>query len=179
MSALKFQPSSRICGSPAGFGLSQSAHRHEQQIRRSANPHAAETDFESADQVDVFQEDGALVELVVAVGVFEHQDAIRAAEDVFELGRGWFGSRSAAPLCSAAECRGGLDRSCPRPPTRVRDGRGRRRWAGPVRLGGEDVHFEIRRQRGLGTGFLRGKAGIRDHVRSRGRVRTKDCWTSR
>ena len=40
------------------------------------DPDAAETDFQAADQVEPFVEDGTLVELAVAVGVLKDQDAV-------------------------------------------------------------------------------------------------------
>ena len=48
----------------------------EQQVRRRADPDAAEADLQAADQVQPFDEDGPLVELAVAVGVLEDQDAV-------------------------------------------------------------------------------------------------------
>ena len=51
---------------------------NEQQVRGRADPHAAEADFQAADEVQPFDEDGPLVERAVAVGVFEDQDAVAA-----------------------------------------------------------------------------------------------------
>ena len=51
---------------------------NEQQVRRRADPHAAEADFQAAHQVQPLGEHRALVELAVAVGVFEDQDAVAA-----------------------------------------------------------------------------------------------------
>src|SRR5437899_3216510 len=48
----------------------------EQQLRRLSDPDAAEADFQPADEVEPLAEDGALVELAVAVGVLEDQDAV-------------------------------------------------------------------------------------------------------
>ena len=52
--------------------------RNEHQIRRGADPHAAEADFDAADEVQVLDEHLAAVEAPVAVGVLEDQDAIPA-----------------------------------------------------------------------------------------------------
>ena len=49
---------------------------NEQQLGRRADPHAAETDFEPADQVELFGEHGPFVELSVAVDVFENEDPV-------------------------------------------------------------------------------------------------------
>ena len=48
----------------------------EQQIRRRADEHAAEADFDAADQIQVLGEHLALVEFAVAIGVFENQNAV-------------------------------------------------------------------------------------------------------
>ena len=53
--------------------------RDEQQIRRRADPDAAEADLQAADQVQALHEDRALVERAVAVGVLEDQDAVACA----------------------------------------------------------------------------------------------------
>ena len=45
---------------------------------RRADPHAAEADFEAADQVQLSMKHFALVELAVAVGVFENQNPVLA-----------------------------------------------------------------------------------------------------
>ena len=52
--------------------------RNEHQIRCRADPHAAESDFDAADEVQVFGEDLPAVETAVAVGVLEDQDAVLA-----------------------------------------------------------------------------------------------------
>ena len=52
--------------------------RNEQQVRRRADPHAAEADLDAADEIQVLGEDLAAVEASVAVGVFEDQDAVLA-----------------------------------------------------------------------------------------------------
>src|SRR5262249_37659236 len=51
-------------------------HRHEEKIRRLADPDAAEADFEAADEIQPLHEDGALVELAGPLGVLEDQDAV-------------------------------------------------------------------------------------------------------
>src|SRR5206468_2259646 len=48
----------------------------EQQLGRLPDPDAAEADLESADKIKALIEDGALVELAVAVGVLEDEDAV-------------------------------------------------------------------------------------------------------
>ena len=57
---------------------SPSLDRDEQQVRRRADPDAAEADFDAADEIQVLDEDRAPVERAVAVGVLEDQDAIAA-----------------------------------------------------------------------------------------------------
>src|SRR4051794_21586508 len=52
--------------------------RHKHEIGSRPDPDAAETNFETADQVQVVHEDGFLVEFAVSIGVFENQDAIVA-----------------------------------------------------------------------------------------------------
>src|SRR5215470_10220011 len=49
--------------------------RNEHQIRSRADPDAAETDLKSADEIEAFDEDGAVIELAVTVGVFKDQNA--------------------------------------------------------------------------------------------------------
>ena len=49
---------------------------NEEQLRRRADPHAAEADLETADEVQPLLEDRSLVEHMVAVGVFENQDPV-------------------------------------------------------------------------------------------------------
>src|SRR5579884_3548060 len=50
--------------------------RNEHQIRGRPNPHAAEANFQPADQIQSFHENGAFVELAIAVAVLENEDAI-------------------------------------------------------------------------------------------------------
>jgi hypothetical protein len=57
-------------------------HRDEQQVRRGAQPDAAEPDGDAGQVRPLVPEDGPLVEVAVAVGVLEDQDAVAA------LGRG-------------------------------------------------------------------------------------------
>ena len=52
--------------------------RDEQQVRRRADPDAAEADLDAADEVQVLDEDLAAVEPAVAVGVLEDEDAVLA-----------------------------------------------------------------------------------------------------
>ena len=58
-------------------------HRHEEKIRGGADPDAAEADFQAADEVQAFHEDGAFVEMAVAVGVLEDDDAVAFRALVF------------------------------------------------------------------------------------------------
>ena len=51
---------------------------HEQQIRRGADPHAAEAEFDSAHEVQPLQKHLGLFEPAVAVGILENQDAVFA-----------------------------------------------------------------------------------------------------
>ena len=51
---------------------------NEEQVRGGADPDAAEADFQAADEVQAFVEDGPLVERAVEVGVFEDEDAVAA-----------------------------------------------------------------------------------------------------
>ena len=71
------QPSSRTCGGPAGTSV-PSLTRDEEQVGRCADEHAAESDLDSAHQVQAFDEHLAAVERAVAVGVLEDEDAILA-----------------------------------------------------------------------------------------------------
>src|SRR5439155_14463496 len=73
--------------------------RDKHQIRGGADPNAAETDLQAAYQVELLQKHGPLVEVMVAVGVFEHQDPVCAAEDVLELFGRWFAAvRASRPI---------------------------------------------------------------------------------
>ena len=47
-----------------------------EQVRCCSRPHAAEADFDTADQIESLDEDLAAVERAVAVGVLEDQDAV-------------------------------------------------------------------------------------------------------
>jgi hypothetical protein len=51
---------------------------NEEEIRRGTDPDAAEAEFQAADEVEAFVEDGAFVERAVEVGVFEDEDAVAA-----------------------------------------------------------------------------------------------------
>src|SRR5262249_18838043 len=50
--------------------------RHKQEVRRRPDPDAAKADFETADQVQVLHEHGALVKGAGAGGVLEDDDAV-------------------------------------------------------------------------------------------------------
>ena len=52
--------------------------RDEEQVRRGADPHAAEPDLDAADEVQVLDEHLPPVEAAVAVGVLEDQNAVLA-----------------------------------------------------------------------------------------------------
>ena len=58
---------------------------NEHEVGRGAYPYAAEAELQSADQIQVIEEHRAPIEFAVAVGVFEDQDAVVAAENVLEL----------------------------------------------------------------------------------------------
>src|SRR5688572_11908801 len=47
-------------------------------MRRGANPHAAKTDLQPADEVQLLHENVALVEFAVTVLVFEHENLVTA-----------------------------------------------------------------------------------------------------
>src|SRR5207302_6349640 len=85
----------------SGFRRVAVLNRHEHQVRRSADPHAAKAEFQSADEIQVLEEHRAPIELAVTVGVFEDQDAVVAAENVLEL----FGCRFGT-VCVAVPGRG-------------------------------------------------------------------------
>jgi hypothetical protein len=61
-----------------GLGFIAILNRNEHQIGRGADPHAAKTDFDSTDQIELFHEYSAAVEFSVAVRVFENEDAVLA-----------------------------------------------------------------------------------------------------
>ena len=63
-------------GFTRGFRVVPILDRHEHQMGRRANPHAAEADFNAADQALPVHEHRALVELPIAIGVLENQNAI-------------------------------------------------------------------------------------------------------
>ncbi len=73
-------------------GIVPILHRHEHEVRRGADEHAAETHFDARDEIELVEKHGALVVLAIAVGVFEDEDAIVAAEDVGELFLRWRGT---------------------------------------------------------------------------------------
>src|SRR5262245_3671928 len=52
--------------------------RHEEQVRRGADPDAAKADFQAANEIETVHEHGFLVEAAVAVGVLKDQNAITA-----------------------------------------------------------------------------------------------------
>src|SRR5580765_4783028 len=52
--------------------------RNEHQVRSSAEPDAAKTDFKTADEIEPFHEHGSAIEFAVAVCVFENEDAVLA-----------------------------------------------------------------------------------------------------
>src|SRR5205823_6941976 len=79
----------RIAG---GFRRVAVLNRHEHQIWRGADPHAAEAEFQSADEIQVLEKHRAPIEFAVAVGVLEHQNAVVAAENVLELFGGGLGA---------------------------------------------------------------------------------------
>ncbi len=60
----------------------------EQQIRSRPDPHAAEADFQSADEIEPFAKDFPRVEHAVAGGVFENDDLIPpvAARSAIRIG---------------------------------------------------------------------------------------------
>ena len=122
--------------------------RNEHQMRRSADPYAAEAHLDAADEVQTLDEDLTAVEASVAVGVLEDQDAIPA----LPLGRAH---------------RIGVRLGHPESPAIVeREANG----ANDVRLGGGKLDRET-----LGHGHrLRGvrcrEAGVPDRVHRRQRV---------
>ena len=89
---------------------------NEHQVRGRADPDAAEADFEAADEVQAFHEDGALVELAVAVGVLEDQDAVLG----LLVRRGAIGIRSTPRRPRAGRGRRGTWRSAAARPARRR-----------------------------------------------------------
>ena len=75
--ALTSQPSSTTSGAPSGTS-SPFAVGDEEQVRRGADPDAAEADLDAGEVGPLVPEDGPLVEPAVAVGVLEDQDAVPA-----------------------------------------------------------------------------------------------------
>src|SRR5205085_547910 len=55
-------------------------HRDEHEIRRRADEHSAEADLDAAHEIQPLDEDGALVEMPVAIRILEDEDAIRTAQ---------------------------------------------------------------------------------------------------
>ena len=53
-------------------------HRHEIQIRRSPEPHAAVADFDAADEVQLIEKNGPFIEAMIAVRVLENEHAVLA-----------------------------------------------------------------------------------------------------
>lgn len=82
------EENARVAG---GFGRVPVVDRNEEEVGGGADPDTAEADFEAAHQVDPFEEHGAFIEVVVAVGVLEHEDSVAAAEDIGELRGGGLG----------------------------------------------------------------------------------------
>ena len=140
------------------------AHRHEDQIRRGTNPHPAEADFQTADQVHVLHEHRALVELVIPIRVFQHDNAISAAQDVLELlrRRRGGGRIRLRRIPFALGIRDAFRH--PRASAMVEAESDR---LAHIRFGGEDVHRETRRQRRLRGGIGRTQASECDRVRRR------------
>src|SRR5690242_10969470 len=50
--------------------------RDEHQVRCSADPDTAKTDFQTAHKVQPFHENGPPIKFAVAIGIFENEDAI-------------------------------------------------------------------------------------------------------
>src|SRR5205085_297058 len=48
----------------------------EEEVGRGDDPYAAEADFETGNVIELVVEDGAFVEMAVAVGIFEYDDAV-------------------------------------------------------------------------------------------------------
>ena len=136
--------------------------RDEHQVRGGTDPEAAEAELHAGNQVHVFEEHRALVGLVVAVGVFEDEDAVFAGEDVFaELLRSAIGRRMADAL--------GVTQAFSHPDAAAvifAEGDG----VADVGFGREDVHREAGGQRGLGGGVGSGQPGEEHLIGRRGRV---------
>src|SRR5215813_5364132 len=57
------------------FGFLAIIDRDEHQVRRCADPDAAETNFDAADQIQAFHENRAAIDLPIAIAVIENYDA--------------------------------------------------------------------------------------------------------
>ena len=75
-------------------------HRYKHQIRRRPHPHASKADLNPADQIQSLNEDGALVELPVAIGILKNQDAVLtlALLRAYRIGIGFRNPESAAMI---------------------------------------------------------------------------------
>ena len=154
--------------SAAGPRVVPIADGDEHQVWRRANPNAAETDLQSADQVEVLQKHSAFVELVVPVGVLEDKYSVCPAKDIFELfGSGFAAIRAAGPVVGRripAATWIGVALGDPDPPAIIETEGDR---LSHVRFARKDVHLEAGRQRRALRGLLRAEARERHHVGGR------------
>ena len=116
--------------------------RDEHEMRRGADPDAAEAPFETGDEVEVRDDNGAFVELVVPVGVLEADDAVDARAFLATLRIAVAFRDPEASAIVIAEGDGLLH----------------------VGFGGEEVELETGRKRGGLHGGFRGKAGELDGI---------------
>ena len=56
------------------------SHRNEEQVRRTQRPHAAQTALDTGEHLHVFRNDGAFIELPVAVSIFEDDNPVAELE---------------------------------------------------------------------------------------------------
>ena len=56
------------------------SHRNEEQVRRAQRPHAAEAALDTGEHLHVFRNDGAFIELPVAVSIFEDDNPVAELE---------------------------------------------------------------------------------------------------
>src|SRR5262249_17442974 len=61
---------------PRGFWLAPILDRDEHKIRRSTHPHTAESNLNATDKIQSLREHRPPIELAVAIGVFENENAI-------------------------------------------------------------------------------------------------------